>query len=125
MCDYEIVTKALISYRKRWKIEEVHRHFKQSYGWEDMRLMTFTRLQNLNVLLLIAMSFLYSLDQYILELGELYQRLIYDTKKIKDIPEFIYYRLSLVIKELFRDWRLQPRYKYQGEYTKREQMAWA
>ncbi|MDP8231387.1 MAG: transposase, partial [Candidatus Zophobacter franzmannii] len=27
MCDYEIVTKALISYRKRWKIEEVHRHF--------------------------------------------------------------------------------------------------
>lgn len=30
----KIALKALRTYRLRWKIEEVHRHFKRSYGWK-------------------------------------------------------------------------------------------
>ncbi|HOR03415.1 MAG TPA: hypothetical protein PLM19_05425, partial [Candidatus Syntrophosphaera sp.] len=45
-------------------IEEVHRHFKQSYGWEKIQFASYTRLQNLNQILLLAMCFLYSLKKF-------------------------------------------------------------
>jgi len=51
----EIMYKALCMYGMRWRIEEVHRHFKQEYGWESIQLSSYTRLQNMNQLLPLAM----------------------------------------------------------------------
>jgi len=32
----ELINKALKMYHQRWKIEEMHRHLKQEYGWEKI-----------------------------------------------------------------------------------------
>ena len=64
MSDKEMIETALRGYRIRRKIEEVHRHIKVSYGWDDMQVMIWDRLVCLNVLLFIAVSFPYSLDNY-------------------------------------------------------------
>ncbi len=124
MTDYEMIEKALQSYRLRWKIEEVHRHVKNCYAWEDMQVMTFDRLNNLNCLLLLAVSYLYSLEEYLLALGVQFSYLVFDKKKFSKLPKFIYYRLSLVIRELFRDWRFRPRHKFKAKYVQREVMSW-
>ena len=57
----QIVAKALRMYRIRWKIEEMHKHVKQAYQWEMIQLSSYTRLQNMNLILLVRMCFLYSL----------------------------------------------------------------
>ena len=101
MTEYEIIEKALSNYRLRWKIEEVHRQVKNCYAWEDMQVMTFSRLKNLNCLLLLAVSYLYSLDEYLLELGVQFSYLIFDKKKFSSLPKFIYYRLAAAVKELY------------------------
>jgi len=48
LCDFpdqdlsieQIIHKVLGMYNLRWKIEEVHSHVKQDYGWENMQLMS-------------------------------------------------------------------------------------
>ena len=38
MTEEQVIKEAINGYRKRWKIEEVHRQMKQDLGWEGMRL---------------------------------------------------------------------------------------
>ena len=64
----EYVSKIMKIYRIRWKIEEVHRHIKQTYKWEDICLMTYDRLVNMNIIIWAAMCFLFSLDSLIGEI---------------------------------------------------------
>jgi len=45
------------SYITRWRIEETLRFIKQSYNLEDIRLLTYTRLQNMMALVLTATYF--------------------------------------------------------------------
>jgi len=47
----DYVKFVLESYRLRWKIEEVHRQIKTDFGWEDIQLLTYRRLQTMNTLL--------------------------------------------------------------------------
>lgn len=119
-----IAEKALKIYRLRWKIEEVHRHIKQDYRWEDMQLMTWDRLKNLNTLLLLAVSFVYTMKEYRIELFYTYQNLMTNRKnKINKIIEFIYYKLALVATEIFREFREYIKLPYKGIYKKVVQMS--
>ena len=110
LCDFpnqnltekQIVEKVLNMYPLRWKIEEVHRHIKQYYGWEQIQLMTYTALQNMNQILLLAMCYLYSLREIIDKLAAAFPNiLIYSKKLWKDIYYFVYYRITNVVSDCF------------------------
>lgn len=97
-----IVEKALRMYRMRWKIEEVHRHIKQEYGWEKIQLTKYIRLQNMNQVLMVTMCYLYSLKKYAFAYLEAFQSIMsYSNKHWKQIFDFSYYRLSELVKTCF------------------------
>ena len=122
--DQQKIERALSAYRIRWKIEEVHRHIKQDYKWEDMRVMNLDRLKALNSLLLIAVSFMYSLDQYKFQLAHLYANLMLDRKNhFGKFKKFIYYRLALVAAEIFKSFKRYSKLPYQGIATGEVQLS--
>jgi len=89
----EIIYKALNMYKIRWKIEEVHRHIKQTYGWEQIQLTSYTRLQNMNQLLLLAMCYLYSLKRYAITYLQAFPAIMkYTNRSWKNIYGFVYYQ---------------------------------
>jgi hypothetical protein len=90
----------LDSYLRRWQIEDTIRCMKQSYGLENVRVLSYCRLQNLMVLALCAMYFaavylgdrarLRILAHYALRAG----------RRLFGIPDFRYYALADGIKRL-------------------------
>jgi len=119
------VVRALSAYRIRWKIEEVHRQIKQDYKWEDMRVMKLERLKALNSLLLIAVSFMYSLDQYKQQLALFYSHLMLD--RINDIGKlkvFIYYRLANVAVKIFECFKRYSKVPFKGLSNQEVQLSW-
>lgn len=106
LCDFpeqnltekEIITRVIHSYRQRWKIEELHRQIKQDYKWEQIQLMSYTGLKNMNLLLLLSMCFLYSLQQMVIKICKVFPHIMkYSNRRWKQIYNFIYYRLALVL----------------------------
>lgn len=125
LCDFpyhelsmiEIIIKALESYRLRWKIEELHRQVKQDYGWEGIQLLSYVGLKNLNIILWIVVSFLYSLKKIILQLAEIFPSYLLDKKNKLDILYgFVYYRLFKVVKKVFSELTQYKKLKYKGKY---------
>ena len=131
LCDFpnqdiskeQVIRKSINMYRLRWKIEEVHRHIKQDYGWEKMQLMTYTGLKNLNQLLLLAMCYVYSLKSFAYELLANFPHIMgYSTRLWKQIYDFIYYRLANVLQHCFA---YVTRYKileYGGKWVESQQL---
>ncbi len=118
------VERALSAYRIRWKIEEVHRQIKQDYKWEDMRVMKLERLKSLNSLLLIAVSFMYSLDQYKHQLALLYSHLMLDRiNHIGKLKVFIYYRLANVAVEIFECFKRYSKIPFKGLANREVQLS--
>lgn len=113
----EIITKVLESYRLRWKIEELHRQVKQDYGWEDMQLLSYVGLKNLNTVLWIVISFMYSLKKMILQLAEAFPTLLLDKKNnLEILYGFVYYRLSNLVKKVFSEISRYRKVKYKNCY---------
>ena len=112
-----IIEKAIRMYRMRWKIEEVHKHIKQTYGWENIQLIGYIRLQNMNHLLLLTMSFLYSLKRFAYKYLQAFPAIMkYRNKDWKSIYNFVYYRLSVLVNTCFASvtrFNIQP---YKGIY---------
>jgi hypothetical protein len=119
----EIMDKAIEMYRLRWKIEEVHRHIKQSYGWEKIQLTSYIRLQNMNQLLLLTMCFLYSLKKFAYSyLSSFPSIMSYTNKAWGNICDFIFYRLSLLVECCFSTvtrYKINP---YAGIWQERQQL---
>src|SRR5699024_2728564 len=63
----EVAHWAFDGYGKRWKIEEYHRHIKQSYRLEDIQMRTFNGLQSLLAILSVAMYIIYKRRAYYLK----------------------------------------------------------
>ncbi len=102
LSERELIEFLFNSYKVRWKIEEVHRHIKQDFGWEGMRLGKLKRMKLLNTILWIAVGFLYNLQSMKYEFIKAFPYLMLDKKsKIKKIPEFLFYRITLVVKTCF------------------------
>lgn len=106
LCDFadkslserDIIEKAIAGYRKRWKIEEVHRQMKQDFAWEKMRLASYTKLKNLNMLLTISLYFVYSCKDVIEKIAAAFPKLIcFVAKDWGKLHKFMYYRLSQVL----------------------------
>lgn len=88
------------AYMTRWKIEETIRFIKQSYDLEDVRVLTYQRLQAIAVLVLAASFFaaVYLGSRAKLEI--LAANVLKAAKRIFGIPDFRYYALADGIKEV-------------------------
>ncbi|MFA5245819.1 MAG: transposase [Pedobacter sp.] len=112
-----IILKSIKGYKLRWKIEEFHRHVKKDFGWEDMQLMEYDRLKNMNILLLAALTLIYSLYKYRFTLYQVFSSMMLDRERDKKKVVFIYYRITKVVRYLLTSWRLRKRVKYKGKNT--------
>jgi hypothetical protein len=97
----EIVKETFKAYGFRWKIEEYHRHIKDSYKLEDIQVKTFEGLQSMLAILTITMSIIYR------ELASMHIRLLLESgiktlnkEKIYELYNFIYYKISKILKVL-------------------------
>jgi len=88
------------AYMTRWKIEETIRFIKQSYDLEDVRVLTYPRLQAMAALVLAASFFaaVYLGSRAKLEI--LAYHVLKAAKRIFGIPDFRYYALADGIKEV-------------------------
>jgi hypothetical protein len=90
----------LDSYLRRWQIEDTIRCMKQSYDLENVRLLSYQRLQNMMVLALCAMYFaaVYLGDRARVRI--LAYHALRAARRLFGIPDFRYYALADGIKRL-------------------------
>ena len=88
------------AYLTRWRIEETIRFIKQSYGLEDIRVLTYRRLQNMVVLVNAVAFFTASVIGTRMKLEILATHLITASKRLFGIPDFRYYALADGIREV-------------------------
>jgi len=90
----------LDSYLRRWQIEDTIRCMKQSYDLENVRLLSYRRLQNMMVLALCAMYFaaVYLGDRARVRI--LAHHALKAARRLFGIPDFRYYALADGIKRL-------------------------
>ena len=81
-------------YLCRWLVEETIRFIKQAYHLEDLRLLNYTRLRTMMVLVLLAVYFAAVHLGEGLKLDVLTRRVISLSKRLFAIPEFHYYALA-------------------------------
>jgi len=94
----EVAKWAFKGYGLRWKIEEYHRHVKQQYRLEDIQIKTFDGLQSILAVLTVAMYMVYRKIQSIhieLLLNAGYNYL--NKQNLRELTNFIYYKISKVV----------------------------
>ena len=89
-----VLNRILQSYIKRWSIEETIRYLKQSYDFENIRVLTYTRLKNMAAILLAAIYFITNVIDSSSKLKILASHLLKSAKRVFGIPDFKYYALS-------------------------------
>jgi hypothetical protein len=90
---------AVESYITRWKIEETIRFIKQCYQLEDIRLLTYIRLQNMMALVMAVAYFTMAYLGLRTKLRVLAGHVLRAARRIFGIPEFRFYALADGIKE--------------------------
>lgn len=91
-----IVTKV---YLTRWRIEEYFKLKKQQFEPEDLRVMSLQSIRNLNMLAILATGYIgltSSVHKDSIFLTELKEC----SKRIYDIPKFIFYALGYAIESV-------------------------
>ena len=89
---------AVQSYMTRWTIEETIRFIKQSYQLEDIRLLTYIRLQNMMALVQAAAYFAMVYLNLRTKLRVLTGHVLLAARRVFGIPDFRFYALADGIK---------------------------
>jgi len=89
---------AVESYMTRWTIEETIRFIKQSYQLEDIRLLTYIRLQNMMAFVLAAAYFTMVYLNLRTKLRVLTGHVLQAARRVFGIPDFRFYALADGIK---------------------------
>jgi Transposase DDE domain len=89
---------AVQSYLTRWTIEETFRFIKQSYQLEDIRLLTYVRLQNMMAFVLAAAYFTMVYLNLRTKLRVLTGHVLDAARRVFGIPDFRFYALADGIK---------------------------
>jgi hypothetical protein len=84
----------VVSYITRWKIEDVIRFVKQSYRLEDVRCLTYRRLQAIMVLVTAAAYFAAVYLGLHMKLRVLAGHVLRASKRVFGIPDFRLYALA-------------------------------
>jgi hypothetical protein len=95
-----VLWEVVESYLTRWKIEETIRFIKQSYALEDVRVLTYRRLQNMMALVLAVSYFTMAYIGQRVKLKAVSRLLLSESRRIFGVPVFRYYALADGIKEL-------------------------
>ena len=90
------------SYHTRWRVEETIRFIKQSYALEDVRVLTYRRLQNMMALVLTVSYFTMAYLGRRLKLKAISKLLLEASRRIFGIPDFRFYALADGIKALLQ-----------------------
>jgi len=98
--DSESLWKIVEIYLSRWKIEETLRFLKQSYHFEDVRVLSYRRLQNLAVLVLAVAYFAATFLGQKLKLKLLCEKLLIISRRFFGIPPFRFYALADAIRHV-------------------------
>lgn len=98
-----VLNQILQSYIKRWSIEETIRYLKQSYDFENIRVLTYTRLKNMAVILLAAIYFITNVIDSSSKLKVLASHLLKSAKRVFGIPDFKYYAISDGLYNVFQN----------------------
>jgi len=93
---------AIEAYLTRWRVEETIRFIKQSYDFEDVRVMTYRRLKNMAVLVLAASYFAAVWLGTKTKLQILAMHVMDAAKRLFGIPDFRYYALADGISAIFK-----------------------
>jgi len=88
------------SYITRWSIEETIRFIKQSYNLEDIRLLTYRRLQNMMALVMAVAYFAMVYLGIKTKLRVLARHVMKAARRLFGIPDFRFYALADGIREL-------------------------
>ena len=88
------------AYLTRWRIEETIRFIKQSYQVEDIRLLTYVRLQNMMAILLAVAYFAMVYLGFRIKLRVLAGHVLKAARRLFGIPDFQFYALADGIREL-------------------------
>jgi hypothetical protein len=88
------------AYLTRWRIEETIRFIKQSYQVEDIRLLTYTRLQNMMAILLAVAYFAMVYLGLRIKLRVLAGHVLKAARRLFGVPDFRFYALADGIREL-------------------------
>jgi hypothetical protein len=89
------------AYIKRWSIEESIRFVKQTYDLENIRVLKYTRLQNMMALLLAVFFFVAVILDQSQKLMIMAGHILKSAKRIFGIPDFRYYAISDGLKNIF------------------------
>lgn len=82
------------SYMTRWRIEETIRFVKQSYQLEDIRLLTYRRLQNMMSILTAVMYFTMVYLGLRVKMRILSGNILKASRRLFGIPDFHFYALA-------------------------------
>jgi len=96
----KVVWWVVKAYITRWKVEETIRFIKSSYKLEDIRVLTYDRLQNMSALVLAAAFFAAVHLGMKAKLEILALHVMEAAGRIFGIPNFRYYALADGIKEI-------------------------
>jgi hypothetical protein len=96
------------SYLTRWRVEETIRFLKQSYRIEDIRVLTYTRLQNMIVLVTAVAYFATVYLGLKTKLRVLARHVLRAARRLFGIPDFRFYALADGIREFLFSLRSGP-----------------
>jgi hypothetical protein len=89
------------AYMKRWSIEETIRFIKQTYDLENIRVLKYTRLQNMMALLLAVFYFVAVILDQTQKLTVMAGHILKNAKRVFGIPDFKYYALGDGLSNIF------------------------
>jgi hypothetical protein len=98
----KVLWRVVNAYITRWKVEETIRFIKQSYDFEDVRVLTYDRLRNMAVLVLGAAYFAAVWLGRRAKLNILSMYALKAAKRLFGIPDFRYYALADGISTIFK-----------------------
>jgi hypothetical protein len=90
----EGVMRILEIYLTRWKCEESYRFIKQAYNLEDVRVLSYTALRNMMVLVQAVFYFVSAELGKNLKLNILLKKLFEKAKRFFEIPDFRQYAIA-------------------------------
>lgn len=114
----QVLKNMLLSYIKRWSIEETIRFIKQTYDLEDIRVLRYVCLQNMMALVLLVFYFLAVTLDNNQKLKLLAGHVFAAAKRVFGIPDFGYYALGDGISAIFKrnPGQINPVYKRKHRY---------
>lgn len=98
----KVLWRVVNAYITRWRVEETIRFIKQSYDFEDVRVLTYGRLRNMAVLVIATAYFTAVWLGTRTKLNILAMHALKAAKRLFGIPDFRYYALADGISTIFK-----------------------